>query len=112
MDLFIFIAIMAAIGTINYVLSVRENKKTFAALKEYMADPMHLSEVLIDNEKGYSEGRIHFLGGNTYYYNNVMRNEKLVLSILASGNVNVLEINDHVYGLPEINYQGYSLPTL
>lgn len=100
---------MVAIGTINYVLSSRENKKTFSALKEYMALPNHLTEVVIDNEKGYSLGRIHFIGGDTYYYNNVRKYEEFILSMLEADGVNVLYVHDHEYGLPPINDEAHTL---
>lgn len=103
MNVIIFIAIAMSIGAINYSLNARQNKKTFAALKKYMADPEHLRKVVIDNEKGWSECRLHFVGGNTYYYNNVIKYEKEVLLMLESGEVEVLYIRDHVYGIPPIN---------
>lgn len=94
---------MVAIGIFNWISCNRENNKTFATLKEYLADPSHLFKVVIDNEKGYSEGRIHFVEGPTFHYNNVMKYEESVLSMLESGGVSVLYVHDHVYGLPPIN---------
>lgn len=99
----VIVLLIVAISTINYILAARENKKTFAALKEYMADPNHIREVVIDNEKGYSIGRIHFIGGGTYYYNGVIQHEESILSMLESGGVNVIYVHDHEYGLPFMN---------
>ena len=87
MNGYIILGVMFAIGIINFILARRENKKTFTGLKDYLAAPGYPQKVAISNEIGWNAGRIEFIGGKVFFYNNVREYQVSILSMLGAAGI-------------------------